>query len=104
MKDRVRMFFGTRTGKVICGILILFLIATSAYGTAVQVINFPVLMTMIQKMVTQAIMDKIKSVWNESNSCSKSERSLRYLRRRTSRCTSVHLRRFLLAVLISSSI
>lgn len=65
MKERLRNILGTKAGKVICAVLIVFLLATSAYGTAVQVINFPVLMTMIQKMVTQAITDKIKSVWNE---------------------------------------
>ncbi len=65
MKYRLRVFFGTKTGKVICGVLMFFVFATSAYGTAVQVINFPVLMNMVQKMVTQAITDKIKAVWNE---------------------------------------
>lgn len=65
MKYRLRVFFGTKTGKAICGILIFFVFVTSAYGTAVQVINFPVLMNMVQKMVTQAITDKIKAVWKE---------------------------------------
>jgi hypothetical protein len=59
------MIPGTTMGKVICGVVIFFLFATSAYGTAVQVINFPALMSMVQKMVTQAITDKIKAVWNE---------------------------------------
>lgn len=65
MKDRPGMIPGTAMGKVICGVVIFFLLATSAYGTAVQVINFPALMSMVQKMVTQAITDKIKAVWNE---------------------------------------
>jgi hypothetical protein len=65
MKDRLRMIPGTTLGKVICGVVIFFLLVTSAYGTAVQVINFPALMSMVQKMVTQAITDKIKAVWNE---------------------------------------
>jgi hypothetical protein len=65
MKYGMRVFFGMKTGKVICGVLIFFLLATSAYGTAVQVVNFPALMSMVQKMVTQAITDKIKAVWNE---------------------------------------
>ncbi len=65
MKDKARMFLGTKAGKIISGLMILFILTTSAYGTAVQVINFPVLMSMIQKMVTQAITDKIRSVWNE---------------------------------------
>ena len=61
MKDRPGMIPGTTMGKVICGVVIFFLLATSAYGTAVQVINFPALMSMVQKMVTQAITDKIKN-------------------------------------------
>lgn len=65
MKERLRNILGTKMGKGICAALIVFMLVTSAYGTAVQVINFPVLMTMIQKMVTGAITDKIKSVWNE---------------------------------------
>jgi len=65
MTNRLRMIPGTTMGKVICGVVIFFMLATSAYGTAVQVINFPALMSMVQKMVTQAITDKIKAVWNE---------------------------------------
>ena len=38
--------------------LILFILTTSGDGTAVQAVNFSSLMTMIQKMVTQAIIDK----------------------------------------------
>lgn len=65
MKDRPRVVSGMKTGKIICGIVVFLLLATSAYGTAVQVINFPALMSMVQKMVTQAITDKIKAVWDE---------------------------------------
>jgi hypothetical protein len=65
MTNRLRMIPGMTMGKVICGVVIFFMLATSAYGTAVQVINFPALMSMVQKMVTQAITDKIKAVWNE---------------------------------------
>lgn len=65
MKDGLRNILGKKMGKAILGTLIIFVLATSAYGTAVQVINFPVLMTMIQKMVTGAITDEIKSVWDK---------------------------------------
>lgn len=65
MKNRLLVFLKTKTGKTISGIVILFILTTSAYGTAVQVMNFPSLMTMIQKMVTRAIVDKIGAVWNE---------------------------------------
>ncbi len=65
MKKTLRVFFGRRAVKVICWSTIFSLVAASAYGTAVQVVNFPALMSMVQKMVTQAITDKIKAVWNE---------------------------------------
>jgi hypothetical protein len=65
MKDRLRVVSGMTTGRIICGVLMFLLLATSAYGTAVQVINFPALMSMVQKMVTQVITDKIKAVWDE---------------------------------------
>lgn len=65
MKDRIKAFLGKKAGKIITAVAIFFVLVSSAYGTAVQVVNFPVLMNMIQKTVTQAITDKIKSVWNE---------------------------------------
>jgi hypothetical protein len=65
MKEERCNFFGETTGKILCGLLIFFILATSAYGTVVTVTNFPMLMPMIQKMVTQVITEKIRSVWNE---------------------------------------
>jgi len=65
MKDRIKTFPARKTGKIITAAAIFLILAASAYGTAVQVVNFPVLMNMIQKTVTQAITDKIKSVWND---------------------------------------
>jgi len=65
MKGRLRRFFGKKVGKTLTAAAIFFILAASAYGTAVQVVNFPALMNMVQKTVTQAITDKIKSVWSE---------------------------------------
>jgi len=65
MKGKMRGYIATRTGKAQCAFLLVCVLATSAYGTAVTVTNYQVLMQMIQRMVTQAITDKIQSVWNE---------------------------------------
>ena len=65
MKEKLRNCIRTKTGKTLCAFFIFFVLATSAYGTAVSVTNYPMLRQLIQKMVTQVITDKIKSVWNE---------------------------------------
>lgn len=65
MNDRLRMFLKMKSGRIIITVAIFLVVASSAYATAVRVVNFPALMSMVQKMVTQAITDKIKAVWNE---------------------------------------
>lgn len=65
MKEKLCNYIRTRTGKILCTFLILSIFATSAFGMAVTVTNYPMLMQMIQKMVTRVITDKIQSVWNE---------------------------------------
>ncbi|MBP1749532.1 MAG: hypothetical protein H6Q52_2071 [Deltaproteobacteria bacterium] len=65
MKDKLRNYFRTKMGKILCAFLIFFIVATSAFGMAVTVTNYQMLMPMIQKMVTQVITQKIQSVWNE---------------------------------------
>jgi hypothetical protein len=65
MDEKIRNYVTTRAGKTLCGILLVCILATSAYGTAVTVTNYQMLMPMIQKMVTQVITDKIQAVWNE---------------------------------------
>lgn len=65
MKERIGNFLGKTSGNALCAFLVFFLFVTCTYGTPVSVINFQQLMTMIQKMVTQVITDKIQSVWNE---------------------------------------
>ncbi len=65
MRRTMLRCISTRTGKILCAILFLCILATSAYGTAVTVTNYQTLMPLIQTMVTQVITEKIQSVWNE---------------------------------------
>ena len=54
----------TKTGALIAAILIVALCST-AHSTAVNVVNYPSLMGMVQKMVTNVITNKIQDVWNK---------------------------------------
>lgn len=65
MKERIRKYVATRSGRVLCAFLLICVLTTSAYGTAVTVTNYQILMQMIQRMVTQVITEKIQAVWNE---------------------------------------
>ncbi len=65
MKEQLRKYIGTKTGKIFCLFLVFSIFATSAFGMAVTVTNYQMLMQMIQKMVTQVITEKIQSVWND---------------------------------------
>ena len=65
MKDRIRNLLKTKKGKAATAVAIVLMLCTTAHGVGVAVVNYPALMNMVQRQVTQVVVNKIQSVWNE---------------------------------------
>lgn len=63
--NRIKKVIKTKTGKAGVAIVFVLVLYATAHSTAVSVVNYPSLMSMVQRMVTQVITNKIQEVWNK---------------------------------------
>lgn len=60
-----RSILGKKMRITAVAALLMLTACATVYGTAVSVVNYPSLMGMVQKMVTNVITNKIQDVWNK---------------------------------------
>lgn len=65
MLEKLKKFVRTKTGKAFIALAFLLVLCGTVHSTAVTVINYPFLMQLAQKTITDAIRSKIQEVWQK---------------------------------------
>lgn len=65
MSEKIKKLARTKTGRIFTGCALVLLLYGAANSTAVTVINYPYLMQLAQKTITDSIRNKIQEVWQK---------------------------------------
>jgi len=65
MLEKLKKLVRTKTGKILIGCVLVLVLYTAAHSTAVTVTNYPYLMQLAQRTITDSIRSKIQEVWQK---------------------------------------